>query len=89
MGEWKTALSIRVRQSLKDDLQKIADREYRKLGNLGELLMEWSYEQLTTAGSTEKLLKRKVRSLHKGRNNREIPETSGKAGIEKWASGRH
>jgi hypothetical protein len=24
MGEWKTALSIRVRQSLKDDLQKIA-----------------------------------------------------------------
>jgi hypothetical protein len=46
MGEWKTALSIRVRQWLKDDLQKIADREYRKLGNLGELLMEWSYEQL-------------------------------------------
>jgi hypothetical protein len=62
MGEWKTALSIRVRQSLKDDLQRIADREYRKLGNLGELLMEWSYEQLTAAGSTEKLLKRKVHS---------------------------
>jgi hypothetical protein len=62
MGEWKIALSIRVRQALKDDLQRIADREYRKLGNLGELLMEWSYEQLTTAGSTEKLLTRKVRS---------------------------
>jgi hypothetical protein len=61
MGEWKTALSIRVRQSLKDDLQKIADREYRKLGNLGELLMEWSYEQLIAAGSTERLLKFKVR----------------------------
>jgi hypothetical protein len=43
MGEWKTALSLRVRQSLKDDLQRIADREYRKLGNLGKLLMEWSY----------------------------------------------
>jgi len=66
MGEWKTALSIRVRRSLKDDLQKIADREYRKLGNLGELLMEWSYEQLKAAGSTEKLLKFKVRSA-KGR----------------------
>ena len=25
MGEWKTALSLRVRQSLKDDLKKIAD----------------------------------------------------------------
>jgi len=62
MGEWKTALSLRVRQSLKDDLQRIADREYRKLGNLGELLMEWSYEQLAAAGSTAKLLKRKVRS---------------------------
>jgi hypothetical protein len=61
MGEWKTALSIRVRQSLKDDLQKVADREYRKLGNLGELLMEWSYEQLRTAGSTERLLRFRVR----------------------------
>jgi hypothetical protein len=66
MGEWKTALSIRVRQSLKDDLQKIADREYRKLGNLGELLMEWSYEQLTAAGSTAKLLKRRVRASPPG-----------------------
>jgi hypothetical protein len=66
MGEWKTALSIRVRQALKDDLQKIADREYRKLGNLGELLMEWSYEQLKNAGSTAKLLKRKMRSSAQG-----------------------
>jgi len=60
MGEWKTALSIRVRRSLKDDLQKIADREYRKLGNVGELLMEWSYVQLVAAGSTAKLLKYKI-----------------------------
>jgi len=60
VGEWKTALSIRVRQALKDDLQKIADREYRKLGNLGELLLEWSYEQLTAAGSTERLLRSKL-----------------------------
>jgi hypothetical protein len=41
MGEWKTSLSIRVRRSLKGDLQKTADREYRKLGNLAELLVEW------------------------------------------------
>lgn len=69
MGEWKTALSIRIRRSLKDDLQKIADREYRKLGNLGELLMEWSYEQLIAAGSTDKLLKCRVG--HRGRSRRE------------------
>jgi hypothetical protein len=61
MGEWKTALSVRVRQSLKDDLQKIADREYRKLGNLGELLIEWSFQQLQVAGSTERLLKFAIR----------------------------
>jgi hypothetical protein len=67
MGEWKTALSIRVRRSLKDDLQKIADREYRKLGNLGELLMEWSYEQLVAAGSTETLLKYKIPAPNRGR----------------------
>jgi hypothetical protein len=68
MGEWKTALSIRVRRSLKDDLQKIADREYRKLGNVGELLIEWSYEQLVAAGSTEKLLKCKVALRGRGRD---------------------
>ncbi len=69
MGEWKTALSIRVRRSLKDDLQKIADREYRKLGNLGELLMEWSYEQLVAAGSTETLLKYKVPAPNRSRRD--------------------
>jgi hypothetical protein len=69
MGEWKTALSIRVRRSLKDDLQKIADREYRKLGNLGELLMEWSYEQLVAAGSSEKLLKYKLPGANRSRRD--------------------
>jgi hypothetical protein len=76
MGEWKTALSIRVRRSLKDDLQKIADREYRKLGNLGELLMEWSYEQLVAAGSTEKLLKYKMPAPNRSRRDRRKSPTS-------------
>jgi hypothetical protein len=74
MGEWKTALSIRVRRSLKDGVQKIADREYRKLGNLGELLMEWSYEQLVAAGSTEELLKYKIPAPNRGRrDSRKLP----------------
>ena len=73
MGEWKTVLSLRVRQSLKDDLQKIADREYRKLGNLGELLMEWSYEQLVAAGSTEKLLKYKMPVPNRSRRDSRKP----------------
>jgi hypothetical protein len=76
MGEWKTALSIRVRRSLKDDLQRIADREYRKLGNLGELLMEWSYEQLIAAGSTEKLLKYKMPASNRSRRDSRKSATS-------------
>jgi hypothetical protein len=76
MGEWKTALSIRVRRSLKDDLQKIADREYRKLGNLGELLMEWSYEQLVAAGSTEKLLRYKMPAANRSRRDSRKPASN-------------
>ena len=60
MGECKAYLSMRVRQDLKDALQKSADREHRKVANLSELLMEWSFEQLEAAGSLERLLKRKV-----------------------------
>ena len=61
MGECKTHLSLRVRQNLKDALQKLADREHRRLGNLGELLVEWSFEQLESVGSLERLLKQKIR----------------------------
>lgn len=83
MGEWKTALSIRVRRSLKDDLQKIADREYRKLGNLGELLIEWSYEQLVAAGSTERLLKYKIPAANRSRrDSRKAPSNPALEPIE-------
>jgi hypothetical protein len=61
MGECKAYLSIRIRQNLKDALQKVADREHRKVANLSELLMEWSFEQLEAAGSLERLLKHKIR----------------------------
>jgi hypothetical protein len=30
-------------------------------GNLGEVLMEWAFEQLKNAGSTERLLKFRIR----------------------------
>ena len=61
MGEWKAQLSLRVRQQLRRDLEEFAERERRKLGNIGELLLEWSFEQLKAAGSTERLLKFAVR----------------------------
>lgn len=63
MGEWKAQISIRVRQALRTELEQFAARERRKLGNIGEVMLEWAFEQLKTAGSTERLLKYKIRPL--------------------------
>jgi hypothetical protein len=60
MGEWKAQISIRVRQDLRTDLEAFAARERRKLGNIGEVLLEWAFEQLKIAGSTERLLNCRV-----------------------------
>jgi len=61
MGEWKAQISLRVRQVLRADLEQFAARERRKLGNLTELVLEWAFEQLKVAGSTDRLLKYKIR----------------------------
>jgi len=55
MGEWKVQLSLRVKQSLRLEMEEIAARERRTLGNLGEILVEWAVEQLRKAGSATKL----------------------------------
>ena len=57
MGEWKAQISIRVRQDLRRDMEAFAEQERRKLGNLGEQLVEWAFEQLKVAGSLDRLLK--------------------------------
>jgi hypothetical protein len=57
MGEWKAQISLRVRQDLRREMESWAEKERRKLGNLGETLMEWAFEQLKAAGSTDRLLK--------------------------------
>ena len=51
MGEWKAPLSLRIRQELRREMEGFAAREGRKLGNVGEQLMEWGFEQLKAAGS--------------------------------------
>ena len=60
MGEWKAPLSLRIRNELRGELEVIAKRERRTLGNLGEILIEWATERLREAGGTEKLLQRPV-----------------------------
>lgn len=50
MHGWKAQISLRVRQALGAELKEFAARERRNLGNLGELLLEWSFAQLKVAG---------------------------------------
>ncbi|MBZ5539828.1 MAG: hypothetical protein LAN61_04820 [Acidobacteriia bacterium] len=61
MGDWKAQISVRVRQALRAELEEIAAREHRKLGNLTELLIEWSSKHLKEAGCTEELLRSEIR----------------------------
>lgn len=56
MGEWKAQVSLRVRQQLRVDMEEFAKKERRTLGNVGELLLEWGFEQLRKAGSITALL---------------------------------
>jgi hypothetical protein len=70
MGEWKAQISLRVRQALRSELEQFAARERRKLGNITELILEWAFEQLKIAGSTERLLQYKIRpSVKRGPDN--------------------
>jgi hypothetical protein len=62
MGEWKAQISLRVRQDLRREMEEFADKERRKLGNVGEVLLEWAWVQLQAAGSIDRLLKFKIRS---------------------------
>jgi hypothetical protein len=57
MGEWKASVTIRIPPSLRSELITFAETERRSLGNLGAILVEWAFEQLKTAGSTERLFK--------------------------------
>jgi hypothetical protein len=43
-------------------MEEFADKERHKLGNVGEVQLEWAWEQLQGAGSIDRLLKFKIRS---------------------------
>lgn len=56
MSDKKTHLNLKVDSKLKVALETFAKREKRSLGNLSELLLEWSLERLSVAGTTMALL---------------------------------
>ena len=65
MGEWKIAVTLRMRGNLRAEMIAIAEQEKRSLGNLAAILLEWSFEQLKAAGNTRKLLGRSAKRLNK------------------------
>ena len=62
MGEWKAAVTLRIPPALRIEVEQFAGRERRSLGNLGAVLLAWSFEQLKAAGSIDRLLKYKIRT---------------------------
>lgn len=66
MGEWKATVTIRIPPSLRDELIRFACGEQRSLGNLGALLIEWGFQQLKAAGSTDNLLRQIGRRAARG-----------------------
>lgn len=75
MGEWKAQISLRVRQDLRREMEEFAYKERRKLGNVGEVLLEWAWAQLQLAGSVDRLLKFEIRSKAAKRMDRENSTT--------------
>jgi hypothetical protein len=63
MGEWRVQISVRVSPKRRTELEQCAGREKRTLANFGAVLLEWAFEQFKVVGSTERLLKYKIRSL--------------------------
>ena len=50
-------VTVRVSPELRTEMVEFATSEQRSLGNMGAMLLEWAFEHLKTAGSTERLFK--------------------------------
>jgi hypothetical protein len=73
MGESKESVTMRIPSVVRAELLQFAARERRSLGNIGATLLEWAFEQLKVARSTERLL------LYRIRPSVKQPEGSGAA----------
>jgi len=65
MGEWKIAVTLRMRGDLRAEMIGFAEQEKRSPGNLAAILLEWSFEQLKAAGSTTRLFGQSANRLNK------------------------
>ena len=72
MGEWKIAVTLRIRGDLRAEMIAFGEREKRSLGNLAAILLEWSFEQLKAAGSTTSLFGQSAKRLNKLTRDRRL-----------------
>jgi len=72
MGEWKMAVTLRMRGDLRAEMIAFAEQERRTLGNLAAILLEWSFEQLKAAGSTTRLFGQSAKRLNKLTRDRRL-----------------
>ena len=85
MGIWKVGVSLRIREDLQTEMIQFAQSEKRSFGNLGAILLEWSFECLKAAGSTSELFGRSGKRL----NNVTRDRRKRGAGGLRWANGKH
>jgi len=74
MGVWKVAVTLRMRVDLRAEMIAFAEGEKRSLGNLGAILLEWSFEQLKAAGSTTRLFGQSAKRLNKLTSDRRLKD---------------
>ena len=60
----KINVALRLRRDLRAEMIMFAEQEKRSLGNLGAILLEWSFEQLKAAGSTTRLFGQSAKRLN-------------------------
>jgi hypothetical protein len=72
MGEWKIAVTLRMRGDLRAEIIAFAEQERRSLGNLAAILLEWSFGELKAAGSTKRLFGQSAKRLNKLTRDRRL-----------------
>jgi hypothetical protein len=60
MGQRKSSVTVRMKIEVRASLQIHANSERRTLCNLSEILLTWALEKLESAGSTERLMGRRI-----------------------------
>jgi len=68
----KINVALRLRRDLRAEMIMFAEQEKRSLGNLGAILLEWSFEQLKAAGSTTRLFGQSAKRLNRLTRDRRL-----------------